>query len=102
MAELNAFYLKTLLWIPSDHPLVTLRLVACFLFALPATREAYQYLADPRCRRIGVHAWMAVINVATEVLVCVKFGRGEFPEPTPIVVIVGWAPWPRPWSSMPW
>lgn len=44
--ELNCFYLKYLVWIPPEHPLLTYRLILVFFFALPATREAYQYLVD--------------------------------------------------------
>lgn len=32
-----------------DHPIVILRLMFVFLCALPAVRELYQYVNDPRC-----------------------------------------------------
>lgn len=65
-AELNPFYLKvsspfpispvvrnrlsrqSLLWMEPDHPIVILRLMFVFLCALPAVRELYQYINDPR------------------------------------------------------
>lgn len=39
MNEVNVFYLKHLFWVPSHHPLVSIRLAMTFLWALPATRE---------------------------------------------------------------
>ena len=56
LCELNAFYLKYLLWIPPAHPINIYRLFVFFLFTLPAIREVYQYLSDPRCKRIGMRA----------------------------------------------
>jgi len=47
-AELNPFYLKSLLWMEPDHPFVIARLAFVFLCALPAVRELYQYINDPR------------------------------------------------------
>ncbi|KAJ3234962.1 hypothetical protein HDU81_000981 [Chytriomyces hyalinus] len=88
--ELNAFYLKALLWLPPPHFINVLRLVTMFLFCMPATREVYQYLSDPRCKRLGYHAWMLVANVMTESLICIKFGVGEFTEPFPPNVILFW------------
>ncbi|KAI8610751.1 phosphatidyl serine synthase-domain-containing protein [Chytriomyces sp. MP71] len=88
--ELNAFYLKALLWLPPPHFINVLRLFIMFLFCMPATREVYQYLSDPRCKRLGYHAWMLVANVATEALICVKFSEGEFTEPFPRNVIYFW------------
>jgi phosphatidylserine synthase 2 len=67
-AELNPFYLKvfgiyalsfhdvtnltlifqSLLWMEPNHPFVIARLAGVFLCALPAVRELYQYINDPR------------------------------------------------------
>jgi phosphatidylserine synthase 2 len=46
-AELNAFYLKYLLWIPPSNPINTYRLIFFAIAGAPAIREAYQYLIDP-------------------------------------------------------
>ena len=89
--ELNAFYLKTLLWIPIHHPFNLSRLILYFLFSVPAVREAFQYVSDPRCKRLGTHAWMTSACVILELLICLKFGRGEFPKPAPFHVILFWS-----------
>ncbi|KAH0826147.1 phosphatidyl serine synthase-domain-containing protein [Lanmaoa asiatica] len=47
-AELNPFYLKSLLWMEPDHPIIIMRLAFVFLCALPAVRELYQYINNPK------------------------------------------------------
>ena len=88
--ELNAFYLKFLLWIPVPNYLNALRLVYYFLICLPAVREAYQYMVDPTCKRLGMYAWMATINILTETLIIFKFSRDEFKYPFPEQVKIFW------------
>ncbi|EIM81393.1 PSS-domain-containing protein [Stereum hirsutum FP-91666 SS1] len=91
-AELNPFYLKTLLWMEPEHPFVIARLAGVFLCALPATRELYQYINDPRrAIRMGQHVWILLATVATELLVILKFSKGQFPEPFPTKVKYAWA-----------
>lgn len=91
-AELNPFYLKTLLWMEPDHPIIILRLAFVFLCGLPAVREFYQYINNPRkAVRMGQHVWMLLATVATELLVIFKWSRGQFPEPFPTTVKWGWA-----------
>ncbi|KAI8075341.1 phosphatidyl serine synthase-domain-containing protein [Gilbertella persicaria] len=89
--ELNCFYLKYLLWVPPEHPLNTYRLILLFLFALPATREVYQYLSDNTTLRMGAHAWLLIFNIMTETLICLKFAENEFHTPAPFVVKAGWS-----------
>ncbi|KAI9100975.1 phosphatidylserine synthase 2 [Phlyctochytrium arcticum] len=88
--ELNAFYLKALLWLPPANPINIARLVLYFFMALPAVREAYQFMVDRRCKRLGMHAWMATANIMTELLIVIKFGRGEFTEPMPWEIKILW------------
>ncbi|KAG0216819.1 hypothetical protein BGX33_012039 [Mortierella sp. NVP41] len=90
ICELNAFYLKTLLWIPPAHSINVIRIFAFFMFGIPGVREAYQYFHDVNCKRIGPQAWLLIGNIATEVLIVCKFGIGEFPNPAPKEVIYFW------------
>jgi phosphatidylserine synthase 2 len=46
IAELNAFYLKTLLWIPVSSNLNIYRLLLLFFISLPAVREYYDFLTS--------------------------------------------------------
>ncbi|TFK27595.1 phosphatidylserine synthase 2 [Coprinopsis marcescibilis] len=91
-AELNPFYLKSLLWMEPDHPIVILRLTFVFLCGLPAVRELYQYINDPRrAVRMGQHVWLLLATIITELLVITKWSKGQFSEPLPTRVKWGWA-----------
>ncbi|KAJ7506718.1 PSS-domain-containing protein [Mycena galericulata] len=70
-AELGPFYLKSLLWMEPDHPIVILRLT--------------------RAVRMGQHVWLLLATVLTELLVILKWSKGLFPAPFPTAVKVGWA-----------
>ena len=61
-----------------------------FLLGTAAIREAYQYLTDNQCKKLGANAWLTIAVVMTETLICIKYGRNEFHEPTPHHVIVFW------------
>ena len=50
----------------------------------------YQYFTDSKCKRLGAHAWTSAAVVCTEFLICLKFGRGQFPNPWPSAVVVSW------------
>lgn len=91
-AELNPFYLKSLLWMEPDHPVIIMRLAGVFLCALPAVRELFQYINDPRrAVRMGQHVWLLLATIITELLVITKWGQGQFPEPLPSRVKWGWS-----------
>ena len=90
LCELNAFYLKYLLWIPVSSSLNFWRLIYFFLICLPATREAYQFISDKNCKRLGMFAWVATANILTETLIVVKFSAGEFEKPFPDEVKLFW------------
>lgn len=91
--ELNCFFLKYVLWHPPPHPLVFWRLVILFLFCLPALREYYQWVSDPKCHRLGTMAWLTILILGVEILVWVKFSKEMLAAaaPTPRVVIWAWS-----------
>eukprot|EP01129_Flabellula_baltica_P007982 TRINITY_DN3141_c4_g1_i1.p1 TRINITY_DN3141_c4_g1~~TRINITY_DN3141_c4_g1_i1.p1 ORF type:complete len:400 (-),score=52.38 TRINITY_DN3141_c4_g1_i1:234-1310(-) len=47
VAELNTFFLKYTLWIPSGHMLVLARLLLMLAVCIPGSREYYEYLSNP-------------------------------------------------------
>ncbi|KZV66840.1 PSS-domain-containing protein [Peniophora sp. CONT] len=90
-AELNPFYLKTLLWMEPDHPFIIARLAGVFICALPAVRELYQYISNPRkAVRMGQHCWLLLATIITEDLAIFKWSKGQFPEPMPQKVVYAW------------
>ncbi len=90
MAELNCFYLKNLLWIPTVHYINFFRLLLLVLMGAVSLRESYAFFSDPLCKRLGTQAWLNVAIVCTETLICVKFGRGIFTKPAPRAVVNFW------------
>ncbi|MBW0512674.1 hypothetical protein O181_052389 [Austropuccinia psidii MF-1] len=92
LSELNVFYLKSLLWLAPEHPIVITRLAAMFLWALPAVREFYDYATyTKRVKRMGSHVWLSMATVILELLIVVKWSKGEFPTPMPIKVKIFWS-----------
>ena len=72
--EMNAFMLKAVFEIPSQHVLNIYRLFFWAFVCLPAVRQVYMYSIDESVRRLGSHAWAALGCCLTEVMVIVKFG----------------------------
>src|SRR5690606_10842647 len=70
-SELNCFFLKHILWIPSENKLNMYRLGLWALFGMPALRQAYLFITDDRVVRLGVQAWVALAVLITETLVCI-------------------------------
>lgn len=88
--------------------MVILRLAGVFLCALPAVRELYQYVNDPKCvimcrglytlndacrkaKRMGQHCWLLLATILTELLVIAKWSRGQFEEALPRQVKWAWS-----------
>ena len=91
--QVNAFFLKYVLWIPPLNPLNTYRLLLLALLALPATKEYYTFIDSEETdifNKLGPFAWLATAVAVGETLVCVKFGRGMFPKPWPSTVLLIW------------
>lgn len=59
---------------------MALRRVAHALAGSAATRQLYLYSFDPTCKRLGGQAWISLLNLLTELLLCIKYGQGEFPK----------------------
>ncbi|XP_078576153.1 phosphatidylserine synthase 2-like isoform X2 [Branchiostoma floridae x Branchiostoma japonicum] len=88
--ELNAFYLKSVLWIPISHWLQLVRLVLFLLGGAAVSREVYQYMDDPSCKSLGHWTWMAFLLVMTELAIVLRFGRDLLLIPLPDHVLRGW------------
>jgi phosphatidylserine synthase 2 len=93
LMEVNAFFLKYVLWVPPLNPLNTIRLAILFLAALPTAKEYYAFIDDDSGsgrRKLGFFAWLYCCLAVVETAVVVKFGRGMFPTPWPAHVLWFW------------
>lgn len=91
--QVNAFFLKYVLWIPPLNPLNTYRLLLLFLGALPATKEYYTFIDSDESdifNKLGPFAWLATAVALAETLLCIKFGAGMFSAPWPRRVLLAW------------
>ncbi|KAK3289872.1 hypothetical protein CYMTET_2708 [Cymbomonas tetramitiformis] len=73
VGELNAFYIKHVLWLPPPFPLNTVRLIMLWLIMFPAVREYYAYIQDRGRHRMGSALWVTCAICITEFIVVVKF-----------------------------
>ena len=63
LVEVNAFFLKYILWIPPLNPLNTYRLCLYFLVGIPAVREYYVFIEGHDADvflKLGPFAWLRV------------------------------------------
>lgn len=90
LVELNAFFLKYELWVPPRNPLNTYRLILWLFIGMPAIREYYEYISNPRVKRLGASTWVAGAILGAETTIIVKFSEGLFHEPFPNHI---WVPW---------
>lgn len=88
--ELSCFFLKFVLWIPPPHYINVARLALWCFIGSPALREFYQFATDSSCKKLGTMAWLAGAILLLEVLVCVKYGKGLYPNPWPRPVLLAW------------
>lgn len=91
LVELSAFFIKYVLWIPPESSLNTWRLFLWFFLAIPSVREWYQYIIDPKTKRLGANLWIALALLSVEIGIIVKHLEQlqEVPR-TPAPVIYGW------------
>ena len=88
--DLTAFFLKYILWVPPPHYLNIGRLFMWVAIGSASLREWYQFVSDPECHKLGAFVWIGLAGTIAEVMLCIKFGQGIFPDPPPTYV---WVPW---------
>lgn len=90
LVELNAFFLKHILWVPPENNLNLYRLIVWWLIGMVSLRQIYLYMTRPSINRLGSQTWMAVAIQLTELMIIVKFGQGMFPNTMPDYVFWAW------------
>ncbi len=90
LTELSTFYLKFILWWTPEHWLNGVRLFFMLLWGAVGLRETFQLLDDPDCHKLGRQSWILVAIIATELLICVKFGWETITKPLPNHIIMWW------------
>ncbi|KAK9699442.1 hypothetical protein RND81_08G173600 [Saponaria officinalis] len=89
--ELNTFFLKFCLWIPPHNPIIIYRLILWWLIAIPTIREYNSYLQDRKpVKKVGAFCWLALAICIVELLICIKFGHGLYPNSMPLWLVIFW------------
>jgi len=83
LIDLNSFFLKRLLWIPTKHSVNAVRLLLLCTVGLVVIRQYYVLVTHPTYKRVGMHSWLFYIVLATELLLIIKLSEGEFPDHMP-------------------
>ena len=73
LAELNTFYLKFVMWVPPENPMVLGRMLLFIFWGAVSVREAYDYAAG-QAKTFGQQSWITCAIIVTEFLIVIKFG----------------------------
>mmetsp|Transcript_27 Transcript_27/g.58 ORF Transcript_27/g.58 Transcript_27/m.58 type:complete len:446 (+) Transcript_27:177-1514(+) len=103
--EVNAFFMKYVLWIPPRNMLNTYRLFVFFAMVIPAVNEYYYYVTDrdnndltsgdmdddeEGSHKLGVFTWIFLSCTVLEFLIIYKFGSELFSLPWPPHIKWSW------------
>jgi len=89
-AQLNAFFLKHLLWMPPENNLNLYRLILFMFITAPSLRQFYLYVDRDDIKRIGMQFWVMVAIVAVEFMCILKWSRGELDLTFPRHIVLLW------------
>ena len=73
-SEIISFFLKHLLWIPTDHPLNTARLVVWLMVGMTGTRDCWLYIENIR-RSISATMILMGFMMLLEIILVIRMGR---------------------------
>ena len=94
LVELNAFFLKYVLYVPPESNLNIVRLLVWATLSVPAIREWYSFITDSHTKRLGANLWLAFVAAGVELAIIVRCALIEpdvfRPQPLPLSVAVGW------------
>lgn len=89
--DCNNFFLKFILWVPPEHKILQVRLAIWAFSAIAATKEFYEYVTNPYCKRVGPFIWLTCFTLLIEFSLIVKFGAQMFTQPFPWYVKLMWS-----------
>ncbi|XP_048590474.1 phosphatidylserine synthase 1 isoform X2 [Nematostella vectensis] len=89
VVELNTFFLKHILYIPTRHWLNWSRIFLISLVVAPSLRQYYSYVTDTRSKRVGTQCWVLIAITLMECLICIKYGLALFKK-TEMTLIAMW------------
>jgi phosphatidylserine synthase 2 len=76
LIDCNNFFLKALLWVPPEHDILAVRVIMWGWVAIATSKEWYEYVSNPNCRRLGPFAWLTFYTSLIELSAVIKFADG--------------------------
>lgn len=73
LIDCNNFFYKFLVWIPPNHDLLKYRLMLWGFVAIATSKEWYEYVSNPCCKRLGPFAWLTFYVSLIELSSVYKF-----------------------------
>ncbi|CDW78531.1 phosphatidylserine synthase 2 [Stylonychia lemnae] len=89
--DCNNFFLKFIIWIPPEHKILQVRLAIWAFSAIAATKEYYEYVSNPYCKRVSPFLWLTCFTLLIEFSIIIKFGTQMFTAPFPWYVKLMWS-----------
>jgi len=72
--------MKFVLWVPAESDVLKARVAIWAFSAIVTSKEFFEYLDDPNCKRVGPFFWLSTFTVFIEYGVWFKFSRGMFED----------------------
>ena len=89
--DCNNFFMKYVLWVPAEHDLLKYRVTLLGLASIATAKEWYEFISNTYCHRLGTFAWLSFYTVGVELLLVIRFSKGQFTEPFPWFVKLIWS-----------
>lgn len=81
------FFMKFVLWIPAESDILKFRVAIWAFSAIVTSKEYFEYVDDPNCKRVGPFFWLSTYTIFVEYMIWHKFKRGFIENlPFPIEV----------------
>jgi len=82
------FFMKIVLWVGAESDLLKARVAIWGLTAIVTSKEFFEYMDDPNCKRVGPFVWLSCYTLAIEYGIWFKFSHGLTDAPFPWYVKV--------------
>lgn len=82
MVDLSNFYLKFVLWVPSNHWFLLARVWFWAIIAIVSTREYYEFIMNDK-KTLGWNCWLSHMILLLEWCIIFKNSIGTFADPMP-------------------
>jgi len=91
--DLNFFFMKNLLWLPTAHWICVIRTFAWAFFCFSGVRDLHEFAGDlgRAGRGCGEQMVLNILVLLAELALILKFSRGAFEASMPVWIMSSWA-----------